>query len=164
MYLPTLVLNMRTIHITVSPRTQTRPIGNPLRFENTLCSHPVEGYLTAVEAPVITCDITADIPRENNIVPSVAINGGSLHFATRNPFKKPNSNPTKIIIGMANQRFEVIVVELPTTAPAITEDANITVPMERSIPPVAMTNVTPRPKIAYGTNDLTIVKRLELSA
>ena len=34
------------------------------------------------------------------------------------------------------------------------------VPMERSIPPVAMTNVTPSPRIAYGTNDFVIVSKL----
>ena len=81
-------------------------------------------------------------------MPSVAINGGSLHFATRKPFKNPNSRPTIIIIGIVSQRFEVIVVELPTTAPAMTVDANITVPIERSMPPVDITNVTPKPKIA----------------
>ena len=54
--------------------------------------------------------------------------------------------------------------EVLQIAPAITDAANIPVPIDKSIPPVAITNVTPRPSIAYGAKDLIMVTRLSCRA
>ena len=43
-------------------------------------------------------------PLESIIVPRVAINAGSLSFATRSPLIKPNNVPIAIITGMVAQR------------------------------------------------------------
>ena len=66
--------------------------------------------------------------------------------------------------GMVSQSRSVTEVVVLQMVPAMTATAIHTVPMERSMPPVAMTKVTPRPSIAYGTNDLTIARRLSVLA
>lgn len=72
---------------------------------------------------VMICAITADIPLEKSIVPSVAINGGSLHFATRNPLRRPNNKPIITMSGIT--AHELCEGETLHIAPATTEDEEI---------------------------------------
>jgi len=92
-----------------------------------------------------TATMIALKPLESIIVPSVAMNAGIFSFATRNPFISPNSAPMRIITGIVAQSGIICFVK---RCPATTEDAIHTVPIERSMPPVAITNVTPSAKIA----------------
>ena len=75
------------------------------------------------------------------MVPSVAINAGSFSFATNTPFKSPNATGIMIVRIMAaiNGQPPVLYAYPPMSAPHI-----MIVPIERSIPPVMITNVTPR--------------------
>ena len=76
------------------------------------------------------------------------MNGGNFNLATRNPFKIPNSRPKITINGMVTANAAVTEVVVRQIVPAITDEAIKTVPMDKSIPPVAITKVTPKPKIA----------------
>ena len=80
------------------------------------------------------------MPWDIIIVPRVAMNGGSLSFATSRPLAKPNAVPTPTVSTSESQSGQLCC--LNTNAPRSAEHI-ITVPMERSIPPVMMTNVTP---------------------
>ena len=74
-------------------------MGNPLRLENVELNHVPPG-----KKMLGTETISALRPLESIIVPSVAMNAGSLSLATKNPFKSPKSPPMTIIMGMVSQR------------------------------------------------------------
>ena len=94
-------------------------------------------------------EITAVRPREKSIEPRVAIKGAILHLATRKPLSRPNSRPVARMMGMVSHSVpSSAVTPVLQRAPARTAEPIHTVPMERSIPPVAITKVTPRDRIA----------------
>ena len=74
-------------------------------------------------------------------MPSVAINGGILSFEIIAPLIRPQTAPvsrppsTPITIGICH---------LVMNTPVITAASVITVPIDRSIPPEMITNVTPK--------------------
>src|SRR6266403_3968569 len=84
-------------------------------------------------------------------MPSVAMKGGILSFAIRVPFTIPASvpvtRPARIPTGTGR-------CQLVMNTPVVTAERVITVPMERSIPPVMMTKVTPS-----ASTPLTVVAR-----
>ncbi len=75
------------------------------------------------------------------IVPSVAMNGGSRSLATSRPLARPNVAPTATVSSSASASGHWCC--LNTNAPSSAEHI-MTVPIERSMPPVMMTNVTPK--------------------
>src|SRR5699024_11794815 len=79
-------------------------------------------------------------PLATIIVPSVAINEGSLNLATSTPLINPNNVPIPII---AINVSHIGIPKLYKTPPIIAAHI-ITVPIDKSIPPVIMTKVTPR--------------------
>ena len=103
----------------------------------------------AEEVPRMASAITAVRPRENSMEPRVAIKGAILHLATRKPLIKPKITPVTRMMGMVSHRVpSSAVTPVLHRAPARTAEPNSTVPMDRSIPPVAITKVTPRDKMA----------------
>ena len=95
--------------------------------------HDIGEYL---EGKIDILTATTKVDRVDNLY---------LVCATRNPFISPNSAPMRIITGIVAQSGIICFVK---RCPATTEDAIHTVPIERSMPPVAITNVTPSAKIA----------------
>ena len=79
-------------------------------------------------------------PREIIIVPSVAMNGGNPNFAIKIPLNNPNTPPITNIANNASHNGQPIFVW--STPPTMAEHI-ITVPIDKSIPPVIITNVTP---------------------
>ncbi len=84
--------------------------------------------------------MTKESPLLTIIIPKVAINGGSLSLATQAPLTQPHrapvARPAKMPRGIGS--FQKLI-----TTPAMTEQRVMTVPTERSIPPVTITNDTP---------------------
>ena len=78
-------------------------------------------------------------PLDTIMVPSVAINAGNSKCDTKIPFISPNAAPTKSIINITTN----IGVPFSIKVPPISAEHIATVPIERSIPPVAITKVTP---------------------
>ena len=68
------------------------------------------------------------------------INGGTDQYATKYPLNKPKQKPTNTLMRSASPIGTPKLVRL---YPEIRAAQNITGPMEKSIPPVAITNVTP---------------------
>src|SRR5699024_11986234 len=100
-----------------------------------LSSAPLSGNVT-----LCTLETMDPNPLATIIVPNVAINGGSLNFATIIPFTKPNNAPTATI------EINTSHIGKPTSVyntPPIIAEHIITVPIDKSIPPVMITNVTP---------------------
>ena len=69
------------------------------------------------------------------------MNGGTFQYATKYPLNTPNATPIKILIIKLAAIGTPYVVKL---YPETNEQQNITGPIEKSIPPVAITNVTPK--------------------
>ena len=88
----------------------------------------------------LTCAITSDRPRAIIIMPSVAINGGTFMREMTMPLTKPASAPVKSPTMTPTQTGMPMLV---TATPVITAASVMTVPTERSMPPVMMTKVTP---------------------
>ena len=89
------------------------------------------------------CTLVMMEPRPMDIicVPSVAMKGGSFRRATSVPLMKPKPTPTKMV--SASARMSGQLWTLNTYAPS--RAAHImTVPRDRSMPPVMMMNVTPK--------------------
>src|SRR5918994_591409 len=84
--------------------------------------------------------ITSARPRATLSMPSVAMNGGSLKRAIRIPFARPHRPPIRMPPRMPSGSGSPAFV---TMVPVITADNVMTVPIERSMPPVMITNVTP---------------------
>jgi hypothetical protein len=80
------------------------------------------------------------------IIPSVAIKGGILRYDTFTPLIKPQSalarTPKSIPRGRGSPK-------LVTLTPRITELNVITVPTERSMPPLTITKVIPTARIPF---------------
>src|SRR5579872_2812412 len=74
-------------------------------------------------------------------MPSVAMNGGSLSRAMTKPLTMPAAAP---VASPATIPSGIGSCQLVMTTPAITADSDITVPIDRSMPPAMITNVTPR--------------------
>ncbi len=73
------------------------------------------------------------------MVPSVTMNGGIFSRETKMPLKKPKARPTRMIrIREGNIGSPCLNAMPPMRVAAI-----MTVPMERSIPPLMITKVTP---------------------
>ena len=83
---------------------------------------------------------TAAIPFAIFILAMDTINGGTFQYATRYPLNTPNSTPIRMLITRLGAIGTPYVVR---QYPETREQQNITGPMEKSIPPVAITNVTP---------------------
>ena len=79
------------------------------------------------------------MPLATIIVPRVTIKGGNFNLEINKPFNRPNKAPTIIINGMTNHNGMPDIYNLP----AKTAEAIQTVPTDKSIPPVAITNVAP---------------------
>ena len=105
--------------------------------------------MIAEDVPRAASATTAVKPREKSIEPNVAIKGAILHLATNTPLIRPNTRPVTRMMGMVSHRVPSSA-ETPVLhrAPAKTAEPKQTVPMDRSIPPVAITNVTPKDRIA----------------
>jgi hypothetical protein len=88
------------------------------------------------------------------IIPRVAINGGSLSFAISVPFRKPQRVPAATAAIRPTTIGECSFV---ITTAHITEQKVMTVPMERSIPPVIMINVIPTASIPFTAVARSIV-------
>ena len=90
-------------------------------------------------------------------MPRVAINGGIFSRDTSVPEMRPTKAPvktqTKTARGSGKPKFTAVIP--PTT------DANVmVVPIERSIPPVTMINVTPIAKTPFTQVDSKMETRL----
>ena len=85
--------------------------------------------------------ITSDNPLATFSIPRVAINGWSLSFEIIMPLIKPANPPVRMPIitptETGNPRFLTITAH-------ITEQSVITVPTDRSIPPLIIMKVTPK--------------------
>lgn len=68
------------------------------------------------------------------------MNGGTFQNDTKYPLKIPNAVPIKILRINANG---IGIPYVKKQYPDTNEQQNITGPIEKSIPPVAITNVTP---------------------
>ena len=77
-------------------------------------------------------------------MPSVAMNGGIFIFEMMMPLTKPANDPVTIPASTPTQIGSPMFV---TTTPVMTAANVITVPTERSIPPVMMMKVTPNAKM-----------------
>ena len=73
------------------------------------------------------------------MVPSVTMNGGIFSRETRTPLKRPKARPTTTI----RRREGTIGNPCLSAVPPMMAAAIMTVPTERSIPPLMMTKVTP---------------------
>lgn len=71
------------------------------------------------------------------------MNDGTFQYATRYPLNTPNASPTTRLMISASGIDTPWFTRLN---PAIRAQQNMTGPIEKSIPPVAMTNVTPSDK------------------
>ena len=87
--------------------------------------------------------IVRAIPRATIIVPRVAMNGGSLSLVINNPFNKPFAIPTNKPITILSHKGTPAMAAMTETVP---ESAMID-PMDKSMPPVMIANVTPIPMI-----------------
>ena len=83
-------------------------------------------------------EMTSDRPFRISIIPSVAMKGGIFILAMNVPEQRPQNAPAPIAaitpIGSGRPRFV-------STTPAMTAQKVMSVPTERSIPPVMMTSV-----------------------
>jgi hypothetical protein len=79
------------------------------------------------------------MPIEIIIVPSVTMNGGIFSRETKRPLKKPKAMPT----AMTRMREGTIGNPCLRAVPPMMAAHIMTVPTERSIPPLMMTKVTP---------------------
>ena len=86
---------------------------------------------------------TKESPDVIIITPKVAINAGIFRRDTIRPVSVPIIVPTKIQIILPSHSGRLRPV---THNPDITAEKVMTVPIERSIPPVMITNVTPSAK------------------
>jgi hypothetical protein len=87
-----------------------------------------------------TFETMEPVPKLIIIVPRVAIKGGNFSRLTRIPLKRPKEVATMMIrIKESHIGHPQVLYAVPPMIVA----AIITVPQERSIPPVIMTNVTP---------------------
>ncbi len=73
------------------------------------------------------------------MVPSVTMKGGIFSRETMRPFKRPKASPTTTI----RRREGTMGNPCLSAVPPMMAAAIMTVPTERSIPPLMMTNVTP---------------------
>ena len=73
-------------------------------------------------------------------MPSVTMNDGILNRAIRTPLTRPARPPVSIPAAMPTGIGRPMFV---TTTPVITAASVMTVPIDRSMPPVMITNVTP---------------------
>ncbi len=87
-----------------------------------------------------TFETIEPVPRLIIIVPSVAMNGGSFRRLTRMPLKRPKLVDTR---SMSNSESHIGHPHVLYAVPPMIVAAIITVPQERSMPPVMITNVTP---------------------
>ena len=92
-------------------------------------------------APV-TCSA---MPRAINIMPSVAMNGGSRSRVTAMPLAKPHAVPARMPASMPSQTGKPPAF---TARAAVTPASARTDPTDRSMPPVMMTQVAPMPRMA----------------
>ena len=83
-------------------------------------------------------------PRAKTIIASVAMNGCTLHLAVNTPDVPPQTAPTARHAGTAIQggQPQWMLISENVTAPS----AN-TLPTERSIPPLTITNVIPQARM-----------------
>ena len=90
--------------------------------------------------------MTSASPFATLSMPSVAMKDGILSFAMSMPFTSPASAPVArpATTASGNGRCHTVA-----NVPVITADRVITVPIERSMPPVMITNVTPRARIPF---------------
>ena len=80
-------------------------------------------------------------PWETIIVPSVAMKGGSFALAIIMPLQKPKNRPE---ISTSTSARGTGQPQLVKAVPPMMAEHIITVPMDRSMPPVMITNVTPK--------------------
>jgi hypothetical protein len=71
------------------------------------------------------------------------MNGGSFKRAIRVPFTSPMKPPVRIPMTMPTGSGRPIFV---TATPVMTAESDMTVPIDRSMPPEMMTNVSPMAK------------------
>ena len=128
--------------ITAAPK-MIAPVGIEMKSSvmilNISLNHPF-GSARVGKVVLRTFDTIDPTPIETIIVPKVAIKGGSLSLATMYPFNVPNAVATARISTNESgiDQFQVLYAVPPISVAHI-----ITVPTERSIPPVMITNVTP---------------------
>ena len=144
-YLPSLVL-LSTIAITTAHTAKSiKPVGKflgntPPSFVtiNISLNHAPALFPCGNEI-VFVCDTIDPRPLDTIMVPSVAINAGNSKCDTKIPFISPKIPPTKSIISITTN----IGAPFSIKVPPISAEHMATVPIERSIPPVAITKVTP---------------------
>ena len=144
-YLPSLVL-LRTTAITIAHiAKRINPVG---KFFGRIPPSFVTMNISLNHAPalspcgneiVFVFDTIEPSPLETIMVPSVAINAGNSKCDTKIPFISPNTAPTKSIINITIN----IGVPFSIKVPPISAAHIATVPIDRSIPPVEITKVTP---------------------
>ena len=86
------------------------------------------------------------MPRAIVIVPSVAINGGSLHSATSNPFAAPMARQHTSVITTAAHGFTPLVISVAL----IIQLMPISEPIDKSMLPVMSTYDCPIPISSIG--------------
>ena len=121
---------------------QERTGGNPYSMRREIeedALEPSSGGVSNGECHALYVGDDGAEPIEIIIVPRVTMNGGIFTRATMIPLKKPKAVPTTMIrISVGTIGRPCFIAVPPTMAAAI-----MTVPIERSIPPLMMTNVTP---------------------
>ena len=145
MYLPVFVLLSTTAMMTAQTAKSRKPVGKflgsgPPSFVIMKISRNQAPFaLPCGNEIVLVLETMEPSPLDTIIVPRVAINAGSPSLETRIPLINPKSEPhrrmTRSTSGMASP-FSIKV-------PPISAQQMATVPIDRSIPPVAMTKVTP---------------------
>ena len=86
-----------------------------------------------------TLEMMEPTPMEIIMVPRVTINGGIFSRDTMMPLKAPNARPTTMI----RMRDGTMGKPCLSAVPPVMAAAIMTVPTERSMPPLIMTKVTP---------------------
>ncbi len=108
---------------------------------NTFLNQPPTGSVAVGQVWDCTLVMMEPKPWLIIMVPSVAMKGGSFSLATITPLRKPNTAPTSTATSREtiSGKCSCLKVYAPSRAAHI-----ITVPRDRSMPPVMMIKVTPK--------------------
>ena len=128
-------------HITATTKNTTSPTGKPFIFTK-LRYHPPSADACGQLTDCVFVN-TAAMPFAMFMLAIDTMNGGTFQYATRYPLNVPNKTPISTLIIKLSAIGTPYVVRL---YPETNAQQNMTGPIEKSIPPVAMTNVTPRDK------------------